>query len=143
MPPQVNDEGITNERFLLRALLKTWVITEAGRERATTEAFTDSTYENSCFVADEIPIEELHRFLAEQSPEFDGESAFVRIPVSVVREVNFIIERRPDEAEGCTNPNAHVVVGPVQSLGRKQYQNAARKIVKNPDVVIVRHTHNP
>src|SRR5438309_4463567 len=132
MPPHVNDEEIENTSFLLRALLKTWLVTDSGRERPTTAAFTDSNYENSCFVEHEISIQEIHQFLAAQSDQFRGEASFARIPVDVIRGSGFIIERRPGEAEGCANPNAHVVVGPREALGRKQYQNSARRIVTNP-----------
>jgi hypothetical protein len=142
MPPHAHDEGITDDKYLLRALSKSWVITDSGRERPSTEAFTDSSFENSCFVEGEISLTDIHLFLADQSDQFAGEVAFARIPVGVIRRAGFIVERRPDEAAGCTNPNAHVVVGPTQALGRKQYQNTARNIVKDISLTIVRNTLN-
>ena len=140
MPPHTHDEGITDDKYLLRALSRGWVITDAGRERPSTEAFTDSSHENSCFVEGEISIAEIHQFLADQSDQFAGEASFARIPVAIIRAVGFIVERRPHEAGGCANPNAHVVVGPALPLGRKQYQNTARTIVKDLRVTIIRHT---
>ncbi len=139
MPPHAHDENITDDIYLLRALQRDWIVTEQDRERPTSEALTDSSYENSCFMENEISIEDIHRFLAEQSAAFREEIAFARIPVAVVRASGFAIERRPEEAQGSSNPNAHVVVGPIVPPGRKQYSKIARGIVKDLSITIIRH----
>src|SRR5215468_6487060 len=114
MPPHADDPGIGNDRFLLRVLRIKWITVKDNRERPTTESMTDSNYENSCFVDGEIPIEEIQRL-------FPGQR-IARIPVHVIRGGGFIIERRPGEApEHCSNPNAHVVVGPQREIRRNDY----------------------
>jgi hypothetical protein len=53
----------------------------------------------------------------------------------LVRHNGFAIERRPDEAPPhCSNPAAHVVIGPKIPLERGLYERAARTIVKDPSV---------
>jgi hypothetical protein len=147
MPPHVDDAGITNQICVLRAL-PNWVTLDNGRERPKSEAFTDSSFENSCFVEGEISIDDIVAFLLDHArrqedhrliEQIENGLAFARISVSVIRENGFIIERRPDEAPGCTNPAAHVVVGPPEEIRRKVYERAAKAIVKHPLTTIIRH----
>ena len=146
MPPHADDQGIANDQFLLRAL-PNWITSKEGRERPKSESLTDSSYENSCFVEGEITPEQIIAFLLVQA-RLQQDDALVReigkglplarIPVSIVREAGFIIERRPEEAVGCANPAAHVVVGPPTEIRRKDYARAAKRIVKDERIVIIR-----
>jgi len=147
MPPHVDDAGITNESYVLRAL-PNWVTIDNGRERPKSEALTDSNYENSCFLEGAISIGDIVAFLLDHArreedhrliEQIESGLAFARIPVSVIRENGFIVERRPDEAPECANPAAHVIVGPPEEIRRKVYERAAKAIVKHPQTAIIRH----
>lgn len=147
MPPHDDDAGISDQTYVLRAL-PNWVTLDNGRERPKSEAFFDSSFENSCFVEGEISIDDIVAFLLAHArreedhrliEQIEKGLAFARIPVSVIRANGFIIERRPDEAPGCANPAAHVVVGPPAEIRRKVYERAAKAIVKHPQTAIIRH----
>ena len=146
MPPHEDDQAINNDQRLWRAL-PNWTTAKEGRERPKSEALTDSSYENSCFVEGEITLEEVVAFLLAGAQQQEDEILmklieqglpFAVLPVGLIREAGFILERRPEEAEGCANPNAHVVVGPPEEIRRKEYERAAKKIVKHETVTIVR-----
>jgi hypothetical protein len=132
MAPAFDDIAVRDEQFLIRVLRPEWIQIKESREQPTSESFTDSNQENSCFIEGEIPLEEIRRL-------FPG-SRVARIPVAVVRGVGYSIERRPQPGEtppGISNPNAHVVVGPPQELGRKEYQRRSRAIVRDERVTIL------
>jgi len=129
MAPAHDDEEITNNQFVLRVLLRKWLTTKGGRERPTSESMKDSNQENSCFIEGEIPLAELFQLF--QYPKI------ARIPVCLLREVGYAIERRPAEAPDCSNPNAHVVVGPIRILGRSDYDRASKRIVTDAQVTIL------
>lgn len=146
MPPHEDDRAINNDQRLWRAL-PNWITAKDGRERPKSESLTDSSYENSCFVEGEITLEEIVAFLlagAQQQEDamlmklIEEGLPFALLPVGVVREAGFIVERRPEEADGCANPNAHVVVGPAAEIRRKDYERSAKKIVKHEAVTIIR-----
>lgn len=129
MPPS-NDDQITDGTLVLRALLPKWSVVKQSRERPTTDSLTDSTFENSCFIAEEITLTEIHVLFPDLK--------IAVIPVRVLREHGFAIERRPDEAPpGCTVPQSHVVVGPTRAVNRGLYENAARRIVKDTAVRVI------
>jgi hypothetical protein len=130
MPPAIDDPTIGPERFVLRVLLDRWTTTKGGRLRPTSDSFLDSNHENSCFVENEISVDELRRLL--------GQRQIARIPVSVIRAAGFWLERRPDEApEGCSNPASHLVCGPPVAPIRKDYERMAKSIVKAPEIEIL------
>jgi hypothetical protein len=137
MAPQVDDAGIGNDQWLLRALLRKWITTKGGRERPSSESF-DSTYETSCFLEAEISLEDVRAYLVAELGEHAAGLAFARIPVAAVREAGFAVERRPEEAVGCANPAAHVVIGPIGQMPPKDYLRAAKAIVTDLRVTIVR-----
>lgn len=148
MPPREDDRAIDNDKRLWRAL-PDWVTAKEGHERPKSESLTDSSYENSCFLESEITLEEIVAYLLAGAQQQGHDKLmklieeglpFALIPVGVIREAGFIVERRPEEAEGCANPNAHVVVGPAAEIRRKDYERAAKKIVKHETVAIVRAT---
>lgn len=137
MALQADDAGIANDQWLLRALWGKWITNKDGRERPTTESF-DSRHETSFFLEAEIAIEDIRAFLVAEMGDHAAELAFARIPAAVVREAGFAIERRPGEAQGCANPDAHVVVGPIGPMRPKDYQRAAKAIVIDARVTILR-----
>jgi hypothetical protein len=129
MPPQ-DDLRISDETVLIRILLPKWSTIKNGRERPTSDSFLDSNFENSCFIEAEITMNEIHDL-------FPGMKV-ARLSCLLVRGVGFGIERRPEEApEGCSRPEAHVVVGPPAPIDRGAYERAARTIVRDNSVVIV------
>jgi hypothetical protein len=136
MAPQADDAGIGNDQWLLRALLRRWITSKGGRERPSTESF-DSTYETSCFLESELSLEDARKYLIATMGDHAAELRFARIPVAVVREAGFAIERRPDEAEGCANPAAHVVIGPINPMRPKDYEKATRIIATDVRVTIL------
>ena len=126
-----DDLTIGPDQAVLRVLKERWVTTKGGRRRPTTDSLMDSNFENSCFVEGEIPIPELQRL-------FPGQE-IARIPVSTLRAQGYWLERRPDEApEGCIPPESHCVCGPPDTPERGVYEAKARKIVKAPEVEILR-----
>lgn len=130
MAPAWDDLEITDDRFLLRVLFGRWLTRKEGRERPTSESLMDSNQENSCFIENEITIGELNRI-------FPGRQ-IARIPVGLVRQFGYAIERRPDEApEDCANPNSHVVIGPLRELGKNAYERAAKGIVTSEQIAII------
>lgn len=130
MPPRSDAIDIGSEQYLLRVLKPQWIVLENGRHRPTSDALTDSNYENSCFVEGEITLEELRGL-------FPG-NKFAKIPVLVIREAGFFIQRVPEEAPaGCSNPHSHVHIGPPEVVRRLEYQRQAKKIVKHPNVSII------
>jgi|ERR1035438_4398588 hypothetical protein len=130
MPPSLDDPNIRGDQALLRVLLTKWVTMKGGHLRPTSDSILDSNFENSCYVEGEISVEEL-RLL------FPG-LRIARIPVAVLRREGFAIERRPDEApEGCTAPEAHVVVGPILAVDRGLYERSARAIVRDPAIEVL------
>ncbi len=130
MPPHADALDIGEEQYLLRILKPKWTVLENDRERPTKEALTDTNYENSCFVEGEISADEIEQL-------FPGLKV-ARLPVQVVRESGFIIERRPDEAPNqCSNPRSHVVVGPSTEIRRLEYERLAKRVVKNERVTIL------
>jgi hypothetical protein len=130
MPPRHDDPGLANDGYVLRVLLDRWVTTKGGRERPTSDSFLDSNFENSCFVEGEISQNELRLLL--------GDRRIARVPVRVIREAGYWLERRADEAPpGCSHPDSHLVCGPPQDIARGPYEKAARSIVKSPDVEVL------
>ncbi len=130
MPPHTDALDIRGEQYLLRVLRPKWTIFISGRERPTKESLTDTNYENSCFVEGEISREEIAGL-------FPG-LRLARLPVHVVREAGFILERRPEEApEGCSVPSSHVVTGPSTEIRRLEYEKQAKRIVTNEGVTIL------
>lgn len=89
-----------------------------NRHRPTSDSIKAANYETSCFLEDEITIEQVTAFLKQEAQQHKNEGllyqidkglSFARISVAAVREQGLIIERRPEEAAGCANPQAHVV----------------------------------
>lgn len=129
MPPSLDDPSVRNDQALLRVLLSKWFTTKGGRPRPTSDSLTDSNFENSCFVEGEISVQELRTL-------FPG-LRIARIPVGLLRQQHFAIERRPDEApQGCSAPESHVVVGPIRDFDRGHYEKSASAIVKDPSVQV-------
>jgi hypothetical protein len=127
MAPRLDEPGITDEAYVLRALLDKWVTTTDGRERPRSDSLTDSNHENSLFVEGEISVDELR--------QLTGLTRVARVPVRLLRAAGYLIERRPDEApDGCTRPESHVVCGPPEAMGKKQYERAARSIVTSLEI---------
>jgi hypothetical protein len=90
----------------------------------------DSNQENSCFVENEITLQELNRI-------FPGRK-IARIPVPLVRQFGYAIERRPEEApDDCANRNSHVVVGPIREIGKNEYERSAKGIVISEQITIL------
>jgi hypothetical protein len=130
MPPAKDDPSIGEDDNVLRVLWPNWVTAKGGRERPTSDSLQDSNFENSCFVEDEISLEELRSL-------FDGKK-IARIPVRLLRAEGYWLERRPGEAPAnCTNPASHLVCGPPDAPVRGVYEGKARRIVKSLDVVIL------
>lgn len=130
MPPVIDDPTIGTEGAVLRVLHGKWITTKGGRERPTSDSLLDSNFENSCYVEGEISVDELRLI-------FDGKR-IARIPVKLLRDEGFWLERRPEEApSGCTCPMAHVVCGPPDSFIRGVYEAKARRIVKSPEIELL------
>lgn len=130
MAPRLDEPGIADEVYVLRALHDRWVTTNGGRERPSSDSFTDSNHENSVFVEGEISVDELR--------QLTGLTRVARVPVRLLRAAGYLIERRPDEApSGCTHPDAHVVCGPPEAMGKKQYERAARRIATSLEIEIL------
>lgn len=130
MPPKRDDELIGSEGHVLRVLLSRWITMKGGRERPTSDSLKDTNCENSCFVEGEISLEELRSLF--------GGRRMARIPVRLLRQHGFWLERRPEEApEGCTCPNSHVVCGPPTPPPRKDYESMSRQIVTSTDIEII------
>jgi hypothetical protein len=130
MPPSRDDLGIPDDALLLRVLLAKWITTKGGRQRPTSDSLLDSNFENSCFVEGEISVVDVQLLFPILS--------IARLRAGLIRHEGFAIERRPDEAPShCSNPRAHVVIGPVTPLDRGRYERAARTIVKDPSVMIL------
>lgn len=129
MPPSLDDTSVRDDQALLRVLLPKWFTTKGGRPRPTSDSLTDSNFENSCYVEGEMSLEELRTL-------FPG-LRIARIPVALLRQEHFAIERRSDEApEGCSAPDSHVVVGPIRDFDRGRYERSARAIVRDPSVQV-------
>ena len=61
-----------------------------------------------------------------------------KIPAAILRREGYAIGRRPAEApENCSNPEAHVVTGPIVPLDRGRHERAARHIVKHPAIHVL------
>jgi len=132
MPPS-DDVQIGNATHVLRVLLPRWVVTKNGRERPTSDSLLDSNFENSCFIASEISLTELRALF----PDFPN-AKIAQIPVQVLRDNGYAIERKPEDAPGgCMVPNSHVVVGPPTATQRGPYEAAARRIVKHGSIRII------
>ncbi len=130
MPPRHDEPGLADDAFVLRVLHDGWVTTKGGRERPTSNSFKDSNFENSCFLESEISRDELRLLL--------GDRRITRVPVRVIREAGFWLERRADEApDGCTRPESHLVCGPPQKIDWGRYEKAARSIVTSPEVQLI------
>lgn len=130
MPPARDDETISNEANVLRALIGRWITMKGGRQRPTTDSMMDSNFENSCFVEGEISLEEMYAL-------FPGRR-IARFPAALLRTEGFWLERRPDEAPSeCTQPSAHLVCGPPHMPNRGTYEAIARRIVKSYDVEVL------
>lgn len=147
MVAHADDAEITDERFLLRAMVQPrWIVDKGQGPRPASESLTDSNLENSCFIEGEITREEIIAFLTEEAKKHQNHGLlnqierglrFARFPVALVRRAGFFIERRPEEAIGCAHPQAHVVIGPPNVITRNQYEKAARTIVKDPATTII------
>jgi hypothetical protein len=130
MPPSRDDLEISDDASLLRVLLAKWITMKGGRQRPTSDSLLDTNFENSCFVEGEITIIEIQSL-------FPGLS-IARLRAGLIRREGFAIERRPEEAPlRCSNPAAHVVIGPVVPLDRGSYERVARTIVKDLSVAIL------
>lgn len=128
----VDDATILNEDLLLRILLEDWITSTEAGIRPNSLAFLDSNFENSCFISNEQSFTELQRL-------FPGRPA-AGVPVGILRSKGFVVGRRPGECpedyEG--DRGDHVVVGPAEPCGRKEYQRMSRAIVKDHRVFILR-----
>jgi len=128
----VDDSTILNNDVLLRILLEDWIKKTETGSRPNALALFDSNFENSCFISNAQSLSELQRL-------FPG-LPVAGIPVEVIRTNGFVIERRPDECpvDYAGDRNDHVVVGPPEPCGRKEYQRMCRAIVKDPRVFMLR-----
>ena len=128
MPVQ-DDTTISGDVALLRGLIERWVKEDQGRIRPTSDAFTDSNGENSCFIDRGCTPEQARLLIPEAR-------TFARFPVRILRENGFGVERRPDECPASYpgDRSDHVVVGPTNTISRKEYERSARRIVKHPDM---------
>jgi hypothetical protein len=132
MAPSKDDPSIGPDAVVLRVLHANWVTTKGGAERPTSDSLKDSNFENSCFVEEEISVDELRNIAIISGKRI------ARIPVKLLREEGYWLERRPDEApEGCTNPAAHLICGPPDFPPRGQYEAKARRIVRSADVQVL------
>src|ERR1700722_2562466 len=127
MPIQ-DDPTIPAEAILWRALIERWVLVSPEKSRPTSDSLLDSNGENSCFVSGGCTLEERRRLFPEAH-------RFVQLPVRVLRENGYGVERRPEEcpSDYPGNSTDHVVVGPTDEISLKEYVRRAKRIVKNPD----------
>jgi hypothetical protein len=128
----IDDPGIPDGTIVLRVLLEGWISETNNRIRPNSLALLDSNYENSCFISNDVSLSELQRL-------FPGQPV-VGIPVEVMRRNGFSVERRPNECpeDYRGNRDDHVVVGPPESCGRKEYHRKSQAIVKDPSVIMLR-----
>jgi len=127
-----DDATIPNNNVLLRILLDDWIKKTATGSRPNSLALFDSNFENSCFISNAQSLSELQRL-------FPG-LPVAGIPVDIIRANGFVVERRPTECpeDYAGDRNDHVVVGPPEPCGRKEYQRMCQAIVKNPRVFMLR-----
>jgi len=124
MPPFRDDPEISDNTSLLRVLLPKWSTIKGGRERPTSDSLLDSNFENSCFIEGEITVGEIQQLFPDLK--------IARLTAALIRREGFAIERRSNESPpNCSNPNSHVVIGPVIPIERGPYERAARNIVKD------------
>lgn len=130
----VDDPTILDQTIVLRVLLEGWVSETNNRIRPNSLSFLDSNYENSCFISSAGSLSELQRL-------FPGKPV-AGVPVAVLRMNGFAVEHRPDECpeEYRGDRGDHVVVGPPEPCGRKEYQRKSQAIVKDPGVIMLRLT---
>jgi hypothetical protein len=128
----VDDATISNEDILLRILLDDWIKNTETGSRPNSLALLDSNFENSCFISNAESLTELQRL-------FPG-LPVAGIPVEVIRTEGFVVGRRPNECPSgyAGDPNGHVVVGPPEPCGRKDYQRKSQAIVKDRRVFMLR-----
>jgi hypothetical protein len=130
MPPLRDDDTIDPDQSLIRALRPGWTTAKDGTERPNSLAFTDETQETSCFFDNEANLTELRR-------QFPGVK-ICRFRASVVRAANFVIERKPaDCPEGFPDPTHHVVIGPSETISRKQLMKIGHKIANTPGIEVL------
>jgi hypothetical protein len=129
--PLQDDVTVPNDATLLRALYKDWITREGPTRRPTSHAFMDAIFETSLFVnSPEVAIELRRIFVGLE---------IASISVGVVREIGFVIERRPTECpdDFRCNPGCHVVIGPPREMARKEYQRRTRTIATHPQTIIL------
>lgn len=133
--PLEDDPTVTLEAHLLRVLYRdpNWTTIKDGRLRPTKLAFYSATQEISYFVEAPGVIAELWRIFPDHK--------IARIPVSVMRDQGFAIERRPQPDE-CPEDfrcdrTLHVIAGPAIEMGRHEYQRRARRIANHDEVTII------
>ena len=130
MSPIRDDPALGSGSYVLRVLHERGITTKGGRERPQSDSIKDSNFENSCFVEGEIPIEELRLLF--------GGRRIARIPVQLLRNEGYLLERRPLEApEGCSRPESHIVCGPPETTSRGEYEAKARRIVRSEEIQII------
>ena len=130
MPPLRDDGSIGPDAFLIRALQSGWTTVEGTHERPNTLAFTDETQETSCFLDTPDNLAELRR----KFPSFK----ICRFRAGIVRAAGFVIERKPDECpEGFSDRTQHVVIGPPETLSKKQLMKRGHAIAHSDGIEIL------
>lgn len=129
----LDDGTVPNDAVLLRVIVQdpNWTTRKAGRYRPTRLAFFSTQQEISCFVDAPGIIAEIMRI-------FPG-LEIACVPASVIRDVDFAIERRPDECPDgfrCDR-NSHVVIGPTVQLTRNEHERRAGSIARHLGVTII------
>jgi hypothetical protein len=131
--PLQDDQTIAPDAVLLRVLRNdpNWTRIDGGQIRPTKLAFFSVNQEISYFVDGPGMCAELERI-------FPGNKV-ARIPVSVIREQGFAIERRPGECpeDFQCDRGSHVVAGPVTEMTRNLHQRHARCIANHPEVIVM------
>lgn len=104
-------DSIADDEILYRVLAEeSWSTLEAGVRRVSSHAFKDTlTYETSCFLGSEKPVELLRRM-------FPGKH-ICQITAGIARQAGFVVARAPEE---CNGDQSHVVLCPPSGLPRKQ-----------------------
>lgn len=134
MPPNADDKAtIPNESNLIRVAIRdSWIQVDknTGLLRPTSDSLLESNFEASFFVEGEVTVEEIQHLFPQKR--------LYLVTASILREVGFWLERRPDEApEGLSRPEAHIVAGPPTEIQRNVYTRSCRNVVKNPAIRIV------
>lgn len=111
--------------------------TTAECTRPTSDCFDSELHrrETSCFLVNDDMLGGVAKLIPDAY-------AFAGFPVKVLRSNGFGVERRPAECPNdyTGNREDHVVVGPVEEIGKKEYVRRTRSIVRDPQVRIRRIT---